>query len=247
MEELLVKVLLVIERNMDKKLRKLEALVRKNREDFRSVLSQKDALQGRIMKLYCLEDSEASLAKQISFMFKMVGQDLGDAAPFHFDVSREDSRTVLRQSVDICPRSGKNLFFFSVPPEFLFAVAEDEKKNILWPSFCKFRIAFSRKTRKKFRISLILGAKPKETKAREVLFVGSRPPNALFEERSGRWVFGPHRSGSPEAHCAPKALLRVTRVASGKQSFAAPTEGETAHAQEPQKLRRAAETLGFAF
>lgn len=111
MEDLLVKILFVIEHNMNRKLEKLEILMKKNKRDFRAVLEQKDILQGKIMKFYCLDNSDTSLTKQISFMFRIIQQDYEDKSPFHFDVSREDAFSVIGQRVD--PPCSSFLFNFS--------------------------------------------------------------------------------------------------------------------------------------
>lgn len=93
MEDLLVKVLLVIERSMSKKLIKLKMLMEKNKMNFEEVKLEKQELQNKIMDLYCVEDSEASISDQIGFMFRVVEKDVKDQSLLDFDINKVIDKT----------------------------------------------------------------------------------------------------------------------------------------------------------
>ena len=93
MEDLLVKVLVVIERSMSQKLMKLKLQIDKNKMNFEEVKFQKQELQNKIMDLYCVEDSEASISDQIGFMFRVVENDVKNKSLLDFDINRVIDKT----------------------------------------------------------------------------------------------------------------------------------------------------------
>lgn len=93
MEDLLVKVLLVIDRNMNKKMIKLKLLMEKNRINFEEVKREKQELQNRIMDFYCVDDSDASISDQIGFMFRVVENDVKNQSLLDFDINKVIDKT----------------------------------------------------------------------------------------------------------------------------------------------------------
>lgn len=93
MEDLLVKVLFVIDRSMNKKLMRLKLLMDQNVLDFEEVKSQKLVLQNKIMDMYCMEDSEASISDQIGFMFRVVENDVKNQSLLDFDINKVIDKT----------------------------------------------------------------------------------------------------------------------------------------------------------
>lgn len=91
MEDLLVKVLYVIEHNLNKKLNRLESLIAKNNSEFKEALRRKDVLQGQIMNQYCLQNSNKSLSDQIGFMFKIIERDGPNRSLLNFEISKVSS------------------------------------------------------------------------------------------------------------------------------------------------------------
>jgi hypothetical protein len=88
MEDLMIKVLFVIEHNLNKKLQRVEDLIKKNNKNFSILLNEKDALQGRIMNQYCLQNSNKSLSDQIGFMFKIIERDVQTKSLLNFEISK---------------------------------------------------------------------------------------------------------------------------------------------------------------
>ena len=93
MEDLLVKVLLVIDRSIHKKLSNLKFLIDKNRIEFNQVKYEKQILQSQVMDLYCKEDSEASISDQIGFIFRVVENDVNQESIFDLDINRVIDKT----------------------------------------------------------------------------------------------------------------------------------------------------------
>ena len=102
MEDLLIKVLFVIEHNMNNKLKRIDQLIKKNKYQFNEILNQKDILQGKIMKYYCLETSEIPLSQQISFMFKILQKDVDTESQFNFEISKTINNSNLSLNVFFC-------------------------------------------------------------------------------------------------------------------------------------------------
>lgn len=93
MEDLLVKVLLVIDRSIHKKLQNLRFLIDKNNIEFKQLKYEKQQLQSQVMDLYCKEDSEASISDQIGFIFRVVENDMNQESMFDFDMNKVIDKT----------------------------------------------------------------------------------------------------------------------------------------------------------
>jgi hypothetical protein len=93
MEDLLVKVLLVIDRSIHKKLHNLKCLIDKNRVEFNQLKYEKQQLQSQVMDLYCKEDSEASISDQIGFIFRVVENDMTQESIFDLDINKVIDKT----------------------------------------------------------------------------------------------------------------------------------------------------------
>ena len=113
MEDLLIKVLFVIEHNMNNKLKRIDQLIKKNKYQFNEILNQKDILQGKIMKYYCLETSEIPLSQQISFMFKILQKDVDTESQFNFEISKTINNSNLSLNVFF-------LFFITFDLRFIY-------------------------------------------------------------------------------------------------------------------------------
>jgi hypothetical protein len=93
MEDLLVKVLFVIDRSVHKKLSNLKYLIDKNRIEFNQLKFEKQQLQSQVMDLYCKEDSEASISEQIGFIFRVVENDVNQESLLDFDINKVIDKT----------------------------------------------------------------------------------------------------------------------------------------------------------
>lgn len=113
MEDLLVKVLMVIDRNMEKKLNKLRLLIEKNRLQFDQLKFDKQQLQTRVMDLYCKEDSEVSISEQIGFIFRVAENNAHQESLLDLDLNRLMDKT----SPSFNVLSVKNIGL-PIPPEY---------------------------------------------------------------------------------------------------------------------------------
>ena len=93
MEDLLIKVLNVIDRSMNKKLMNLKLKMEKNRFEFQQLKLEKQDLQNKVMDLYCLEDSNLSLTDQIGFMFRVAENDVKNQSMIDFDINKVIDKT----------------------------------------------------------------------------------------------------------------------------------------------------------
>lgn len=93
MEELLVKVLKIIDLNLRRKLTNLESKITQNRRNFESLKSQKERIQKELMRILELNKSEPSLSEQIGNLFELAEENIRDRSLSGVDISRVIEKT----------------------------------------------------------------------------------------------------------------------------------------------------------
>lgn len=76
MEDLLFQVFEVIDKNLVKKLAKVECLIIKNKREFDSLKKKQETIQAEITSMFSTNDSEISISEQVAMVFRMAESDL---------------------------------------------------------------------------------------------------------------------------------------------------------------------------
>lgn len=93
MEDLLVKVFIVIDKSLSKNLQEIRDLIQKNNSSFETLKADKMRLQQNVMDLYCSHTTNISLGDQISFLFKMAKTEISSDSVHKLDITRVIDQT----------------------------------------------------------------------------------------------------------------------------------------------------------
>lgn len=76
MEDLLIQVFEVIDKNLVKKMAKVECLIIKNKREFDSLKKKQETIQAEITSMFSMNDHDIPISEQVAMVFRMAESDL---------------------------------------------------------------------------------------------------------------------------------------------------------------------------